>query len=505
MTVPCDLYLRLSDFRDDDEGFEGRERKLRKEASRLGWTVRRVVVENDLTPGKNGRARPASAFKRKRVPDPRRPGEWIMRVIRPGFQSVVDDLKAGRAGAMLAEDLDRACRDPRDLEDLIDAVEQTGASARSLSGSLTLTDGGTDAEISMARVMVTMANKSSRDTARRVAASRKTRAENGCFGGGRRGYGLQPDPEAPKGGKTLLIVPEEARVLQAAADDILDRGITLRAVARDLRERGVLTVTGVPWTAAVLRDALLKPAIAGKVAHAPLGKDRRRDLSRMTLHDASWPAILEPDRWEALRDKLTDPGRRTSPGNEPRWLVSLIALCGICDDGTTVHVGGGKRGPDYICSGPISHMRRSAGKVEEVVSAAVVARLSQPDVAGLLRPPDRAGVDTSKLRAEARRLREQKQSQVRLHAAGDLDDDQLAEGSRFIRGRLAAIEAELATATEPDRLAEFRGDVDAQAVWDSLPLARQRAIVDVLMVVTLDKPTLRGPVFDVESVRIEWR
>jgi site-specific DNA recombinase len=62
-----------------------------------------------------------------------------------------------------AEDLDRACCDPRDLEDLIDTCEVCRASARSLSGSLTLTRGGTDTEITTARLMVTVKNAESWD------------------------------------------------------------------------------------------------------------------------------------------------------------------------------------------------------------------------------------------------------------------------------------------------------------------------------------------------------
>ena len=89
--------------------------------------------------------------------------------MRPGFREMLDDITTGRVNGLLAEDLDRIVRDPRDLEDLLDACALTGASARSLSGSLTLTDGGTEAEKSMARVLVAMANKASADTARRVS------------------------------------------------------------------------------------------------------------------------------------------------------------------------------------------------------------------------------------------------------------------------------------------------------------------------------------------------
>ena len=74
-------------------------------------------------------------------------------------------------------------RDPRDIEDLIDAVAACGGHARSLSGSLTLTDGGSSDQLAMARVMVTMAAKSSADTARRVTAGRERWAGRSYQGG----------------------------------------------------------------------------------------------------------------------------------------------------------------------------------------------------------------------------------------------------------------------------------------------------------------------------------
>jgi DNA invertase Pin-like site-specific DNA recombinase len=329
--ITADLYLRLSDFRDDSEGFAGREAKLRAEAARLGWNVGRVVVENDATAAANGhtdgRSRPASAFKRRKITTPS--GRVELRTVRPGFRSILDDLTAGRAGAMLGEDLDRVARDPRDLEDLIDACAARGASARSLSGSLTLTNGGTDAEITMARVMVSVANKSSRDTARRVADSREATARAGRYGGGgRRPFGYQPDPDAAAHAKTLLVVEDEALVLRQAASAVL-AGVSLRFLARDLRERDVPTVTGAKWTPDSLREVLLKPSVAGLAAHTATVKangDEPRTVT--TLHPAAWPAILDRGTWEAVVAKLTDPARTTRPtGAVPKWLASGIARC----------------------------------------------------------------------------------------------------------------------------------------------------------------------------------
>jgi DNA invertase Pin-like site-specific DNA recombinase len=493
-THTADLYLRLSDAR-LEEALEGREAKLKARAAELGWAVHRVIKENDMVPGNgNGALRPASAWKRRKITTPS--GKVELRTIRPGFRSMLDDLTSGRATAVLAEDLDRLLRQPRDGEDLLDAVELARATCLSLSGTLKLTDGGTDNERFVARIMAATASKSSGDTARRVADSRG-RLAGKSYQGGRRPYGYQPDPDAPKYHKTLTVVPAEAKVIKAAAADLLDRdGISLKAIARDLRERGVPTVKGGRWSAETLKAVLIKPALAG------LAVQRGQDGKPM-LVEATWQPILERDRWERLRDLLTDPSRRTntSRGNEPRWLLSGFATCGVCSGPTRV-AGGRNRAPAYVGNG-CCHIRRNAVAVDKRIGELVIRRMSQPDAAALLKPPPRPGADAGKLRAEARKLRARKRAQVRMHAEGTLDDIDLAEGMRAIRDRLAKIEAQLAVSDQADPLAEFRGDRPAEAVWAGLSMPRRRAVVQTLIKsIVINRAERRGQGFDPASLDV---
>ena len=109
----CVAYLRLSDLRVEDN-FDKRKAKLKAFATALGWTVFRVIVENDvMPPGRNGKVRTASAFKRRRIKTPS--GKVELRVVRPGFREVLDEITTGRVNGLIAEDLDRIVRDPRDL------------------------------------------------------------------------------------------------------------------------------------------------------------------------------------------------------------------------------------------------------------------------------------------------------------------------------------------------------------------------------------------------------
>ncbi len=496
-----DLYLRLSDFRDEDDAtFEIREARLRALAAQLGWEVHRVITENDLEGNGDGmKPKPASAWKRKKIRLPN--GEMALRTVRPGFRDVLlPDVMKGIN--LIGEDLDRLLRQPRDGEDLLDAVEMSGASARSLSGSLTLTDGGTDAERMTARIMAAVANKSSSDTARRVAWGRERWAGK-SYQGGRRPYGYRVEQGTEEHKRNLAIDQDEATVIRNAAAAILDRNVSLQAVTRDLRERRVPTVTGVTWTPGILRDVLLKPAVAGLAVYK--GEQR----------EAPWPAILERDVWERLTHKLTDPSRRTTTANEPRWLVSVFATCGTCGGRVKVGGAGRGRGPAYV-GAECGHVRRAAGSsdnltsdpagVDDLIAQLVVARLSRPDAGDLLKPQPRPGIDVKRLRAEARKLAERKAAQMRMHAAGVLDDSDLAVGLRAIRARLAQIDRELAAAADqPDPLAEFRGR-PAAAVWMELGIARRRAVVQVLIESVIIQPSgRRGNRFHPDTVEVAWR
>jgi site-specific DNA recombinase len=495
----CDLYLRLSDLRVEDD-FDKRKAKLEAFASTLGWTVFRVIVENDLIPSRDGKVKMASAFKRRRIKTPS--GRVELRVVRPGFREVLDDITTGRVNGLLAEDLDRIVRDPRDLEDLLDACAMTGASARSLSGSLTLTSGGTEAEKSMARVLVAMANKASADTARRVAAGRE-RHWGESYPGGVRPFGYIAATDTAAHHRTLLIVPDEAAVIRRAAADILDRGLSLKAVLRWLRDDSVATVRGGQWNGRLLKQVITKPAVAGLAAY------------RGQLKPAPWPAILERDVWERLCERLAAneaPGG-ASTSNEPRYLLTGIARCGVCGDGTTVKSNGsgtlrprpeagrvtGQQG--YQCS-KAAHLHRNMVRVDAIVEAAVIGYLDYAKQA--LKPPTRKGIDVSKLRAEAARLRERKTAQMRMHAYGELTDDELTAGLRAIRDRLSVVDAQIHASSEADPIPEFR-DRPAEVAWKSLELPRKRAVIRLLMDVTLMPPAKRGRVFDRDSVKVSWR
>jgi site-specific DNA recombinase len=486
LSVPtCDIYIRLSDAR-IEEAFEGRETKLRSFATVLGWTVHRVVVENDIYP--DGRPKPASAWKRRKIRTPS--GKVDYRVLRPGFRSVLDDLATGQTNALIGEDLDRIVRDPRDMEDLLDICALTKSSVKSISGSLKITDGGDENERYIARIMVAGASKSSGDTSRRVADSRE-RMNGKSYAGGPRPYGFVAAQDTEKYQRTLIIVPDEQDVILAATDDILNKDISLRAIARDLCKRGIPGTKGnVNWTARTVKEVLTKPAVAGLA------------VNNGELKPAPWDHILERDVWEKLTTKLNDASRRTSDrGNEPRHLASGIALCGKCQNGTTVRASGRIGRTFYTCRAQY-HLKRQSRDVDAWIERNITAYLSRYGV-DILKPEPKKDINATGLRAEADKLRERKTAQMRMHALGQIDDFDLEIGMRTIRERLAVIDSQLAHSDDPDPIPEFRHHGPTRKIWRSLSLPRQRAIIGRVAEITILPSALRGRAgFDPDSVRI---
>ncbi|WP_305036210.1 recombinase family protein [Micromonospora sp. Llam0] len=503
--------LRVEDLNSDGEskGLVEHERLLRDRAGQLGWTVGEVIVENDMA---NGKPKPASAFKRRkiRLPD----GSTVLRVIRPGFTRLLDRVRGRRSQAVLAVDLDRAVRDPRDLEDMIDAVQETGANAQSLSGSLRFTDGGTDSEITLARVMVTMANKASRDTGRRVRGERLRQAMHGQWGGGRRPFGFcgGPPPVGTgdpgqyvcswHGGRDcqsgVTRVEVEASVIEDCSQRLL-QGASLRSLAAELRAGSVSTVGGAAWSAEGLRDILLRPRNAGFMVYGG------QILEGVV---APWKPIVDPAVFFAVRDLLTDPSRRSGPGAAARWVGSGIYRCGVClppgvetERPVTVHVTVAGRAPRYTCKAR-NHLARNQAHVDAAVFAHVVYAVTHPRAFELLAEPA-PQVDVEGLRAQRAAI----QQRVKRILADELRGLETREYARDARREAAAmvaeIDAQLHANVGSDPLSPLVNAPDPVAAWRDAPLADKRVVIDRLMTVTILPSGRKGRGFDPTTVRIE--
>lgn len=436
--------VRISDDREGEgQGVGRQEQDCRALAERLGWTLAEVVVENST-----------SAFKRRRVKQP--DGSTVLRTIRPGFRKVLEMLDSGGADGLVAYDLDRVCRDMRDLEDLVDVIQQRRIPVTSVTGSLKL---ASDADVAMARILTVIANKSSADTARRVARKHEQLAEQGKpGGGGSRPYGYD------KTGMT--VIGHEAEIIREMVEKVMD-GASLNSIMRDLNDRGVPPSRAAKWNTKSVSTLLRSPRIAGM-----------RLFRGEVVGDATWPAIIDRDQWEALQPLLGDRSRGIS-NQLQRWLTGLL-ICGLCEK--PLHGWAGSGGPRYWCASPrggCGKITVSAPLAEDTIEERVLRFLEKPANLAALRGTY-SSANLERARADLAADEEQLKELAAAFGRREISFVEYQEARKHIASRVEASRA-LVNATLPRTVQQLLASADVRAHWAGLGPADRRQVAQAVM------------------------
>jgi len=163
---------------------------------------------------------------------------------------------------------------------------------------------------------------------------------------------------------------------------------------------------------------------------------------------------------------------------------------------------GAKAYPAYRCS-RAAHLVRTARPLDDYVQAVVIERLSRQDAADLLAPA--SDVDGPALSREANGLRARIIEARDAWESGALTLADLKIRTARMQDKLGEIETTLASASGRSPLAGLAGNLDAATVWDGLDLGRCRAVLDILLTVTVLPRDGRGRGFDPDSVRVTPR
>lgn len=400
---------------------------------------------------------------------------------RPGFEALLADMQAGTVDAVIAWNLDRLTRNRRDTVRLIETAQSAAATVALVRGSdldMTTPSGRLVADLlaSVARAEIeTKGDRQRRANDQRAAAGKPP--------SGPRAFGYTVDG--------LDVVEDEAVLVREGYSTILAGG-SLRSVARAWNAAGATTSRGNPWDATTTRRVLTNPRNAALRSH-------RGEI----VGPGSWPALVPEQTFRAALHVLSDPTRSTVADRSVKFLLTSIAECGRCDDGSKVATARTSRGKrTYKCK-ERSDVARDAETLDRFIEAVVVARLSRPDAAVLLAPDARH--DVPSLRDEAGALRARRDEAAALFASGTIRASQLTTITREIEARLGEISATLADAGREDALAGLVSADDVRGAWDALDISRRRAVVRVLFDRVVIEPVAKGTKrFDPASVRLVW-
>ena len=457
-------YCRISkDKRGLAAGVESQHRENEEFAEELGLTISETYTDNDT-----------SAYSG---------------VERPDYRRMLADIQAGKIGAVIIWHADRLHRSVEEVGPFIRLARAHGVRLYSTSKgaeyALNRAQGRKDLQSDTVE-----AEHESAHRGERVTLARKRQARQGTYGGGLRPFGWgvdtgrvrsvcvnpKDDPSVRRyEDRPVLDMtqhrPDEAEEIRGWARDLL-AGVSMRQVLAGLRERGVTTITGGNWASRTIQQILTAPRVAGHSEYK--GEIVKRN---------AFPEIIPEDQRQALITLFADPTRKTSPGNTPKWLGSLIYRCGVCDDGTTMTVRKNSRGQFVYRCRTKGHCSRQAVPVDEFVERVMIARLSRADVAGLL--PQRATADVGALRDRLREL-DAEETDVAIRAAQKKITAVMMEVfSAEIERQRAEIRKQINDATADSPLAEFAVTDDAARTWGGLTLGRKREIIRLLTPITL--------------------
>ncbi|MFI6335891.1 recombinase family protein [Streptomyces sp. NPDC050535] len=473
MALKVAVYTRMS--RDDDGDGLGVARQ-REDCERLaelrGWDVAKIYEDNDV-----------SAFKRN--------------VRRPEFELVLSDLADGLIDGVVAYDLDRLARQPRDLERLIDLYDERKRRVFATvtnDVNLSTADGRT-----MARVMVAFANKSSHDASRRIQRKHLELARQGKSSGGPAPYGWL------KGGRK--VDPEAAEHIRVAQLQLL-AGVRIGTIRTDWQRRGLgHPREGTTRTAHHhVEHMLTNPRLCGYRTYR--GEILLNDAGQPVIGE--WETINTVEEWEAVcavvaERKRRDPGRMLAR----KYLLSGIARCGLCHTKIRGQVNK-RRKPGskaatftYQCSvvnGGCGQVGRVGDPVDEFIISLILAEQRQKAADSAADPVEQwqktgelAGVeaDIAELTQAARAKKITVSTLLQLLPDLERRRDEL----KFERGRFNK-ERQQAKSLSADIGEDFR----------SLPIERQQALILHSLSAVLIHPAGRGKrKFDPSLIEPVWR
>lgn len=456
----CALYLRVSL---DTTGKQLAVSRQRKECTEIaqarGWTIVEEFVDNSVSASKSD-------------------------VKRPGYDAMVAAFSRGEFDALLCWDLDRLSRQPRQLEDWIDAAETRGLLLATANGEADLsTDGGR----LFARVKLAVARSEVERKSARQKAAHIQRAADGRPWGTTRSFGFQSG--------TMEHHLDEAPVLRWMYDELL-AGTTQAEIARQLNARGIRTTRGKEWIQTSVRSVLIHPRNAGFRVRKP--HDEHRKVEECIVAKGQWEPIVTEETWRAAVDKMTANPR--PGGGHRKYLLSGLARCGVC--GTTVRGGYSAGGYNiYMCTGSRC-VGRNLSKLDELIVDTVLLRLAQPDAQQLIVRDD--SEDVEELRREASDASEALDALAAMYGAGKMKLSAFQAGTQAAQQRLEAAHDRMVDYGRAERLGNLVGAQDIRAAWEGLDLERRRGVVDALMTIHIN-PVGRGKRFDPESIRIDWK
>lgn len=469
--VKAGCYCRISsDPNDRREGVDRQRDDTTTLCEVKGWTPVEFYIDND---------RSASSGKQ-----------------RPEWDRLLADIKAGKIDAIAAWDQDRGWRMMSELETLrtfFNTLGRTVYLATTGQGDIDLYSptGVLTAQIKTAVSEHEIAMMKVRQ--RRAA---RQRAEQGRPKW-RKAFGY-----LDAGGDLREPDPQIAPLVQQGYAAIL-AGSSLKDVCKMWNGAGAYTLNGNEWNESLVSQFLRKARNAGLRSH-----------NGEIVGAGTWEGLVDESTWRATQAVLNTPGRAPGRKSVRQHLLTGVLQCGKPGCGGYL---AGRWAMQQQRSGPRAHsitygckqchgVSVRAEHIEPLlINDLLIPRLTRPDAENLLTNEALGETEAEDIRREVQTLR------------SELTQIGIERGQRLLTGEQAKVATDLINA-DIDNLEQRLRSQQVAWLFEDIPLGtseagaavlglsadRLRAIIRVLMTVTVRPVGKGGHVFNPERVAVQW-
>ncbi len=445
----CGVYLRISDDPGNDElGVQRQEKWARRFCEDYNFDP--VIFRDNDCSATNGKA-------------------------RPRYEDMLAAVERGELRAVAAWGQDRLCRVPAEFEVFRSLAKANSVLFATRNGIKNLARA---ADCFNARNEVNAASYEIEQMVERMKEAFVQLADDGRPWWPQRPFGYTMPKRGENRGEWVAPQPvnAEADAIAKAYEDV-QAGRSLKDVARQWNTAGILTPKGNQWNGMAVRALLLNCRNAGL-----------RSYRGEIIGKANWQPIVTEQVYRAVESMLSDPARLT-PGagfaTGRKHLLSGIATCSECGAGlTSAPAPRPGQSPRYACKNTgCLKTKRSMADVDALVIAHLVDVLADSrNVEAMTRRKD---VDVAALVARLKEIDSDRNAAAKMVGAKQITLSQLAVINADYDAEVADINTQMRDAAKHAVLHRFIGADDVEAVFDAMTLDEQRAVVKLLVTITV--------------------
>ena len=261
---------------------------------------------------------------------------------RDGFNRMIKDCENGKINLILTKEVSRFARNTVDTLCFTRKLSSLGIGVIFMNDGIDTRD--KDGELRLT-IMASIAQEESRKVSERVKWGIKRRMENGVILGCGRICGYKVE------NKQMVIIPDEAEIVQKIFHTYLYDGKGANTIARELNNQGLRTVNGKMWCSQAILRILRNEKYVGDLTQCKVyctdyltkkmvrnhGENPDKPLITVSEHH---DGIIPRELWDEVQAELERRGRLTKEGmkhSKTHWHSGKI-FCGKC--GKPYHING---------------------------------------------------------------------------------------------------------------------------------------------------------------------